>query len=52
MGLFIFGYILGVVAIVTGRLAMNNPELKSRGMGTVLGIVGIVLMIALRILVK
>lgn len=55
VGLFIFGYILGVVAIVTGRLAMNNPELKSRGMaiaGTVLGIVGIVLMIALRILVK
>lgn len=55
VGLFIFGYILGVVAIVTGRLAMNNPELKSRGMaiaGTVLGIVGIVLMIVLRILVK
>lgn len=55
MGLFIFGYILGIVAIVTGRLAMNNPELKSRGMaiaGTVLGIVGIVLMIVLRILVK
>ena len=51
VGLFIFGYILGIVAIVTGRLAMNNPELKSRGMaiaGTVLGIVGIVL----RILVK
>ncbi|VTY01882.1 DUF4190 domain-containing protein [Rothia mucilaginosa] len=55
VGLFIFGYILGIVAIVTGRLAMNNPELKSRGMaiaGTVLGIVGIVLMIVLRILVK
>lgn len=38
--LFAFGYILGAVAIVTGRLAMNNPELKNRGMaiaGTILG---------------
>lgn len=55
VGLFIFGYILGVVAIVTGRLAMNNPELKNRGMaiaGTVLGIVGIVLMLVLKIFVK
>lgn len=55
MGLFIFGYILGIVAIVTGRLAMNNPELKSRGMaiaGTILGAVSIILLIALRILVK
>lgn len=53
--LFAFGYILGAVAIVTGRLAMNNPELKNRGMaiaGTILGVVGIVLLIALRILVK
>lgn len=43
--LFAFGYILGAVAIVTGRLAMNNPELKNRGMaiaGTILGVVGIV----------
>lgn len=55
VSLFIFGYILGAVAIVTGRLAMNNPELKNRGMaiaGTILGVVGIVLLIALRILVK
>ena len=55
MGLFIFGYILGVVAIVTGRLAMNNPELKNRGMaitGTILGIVGILLMLVLKIFVK
>lgn len=55
VGLFIFGYILGIVAIVTGRLAMNNPELKSRGMaiaGTILGAVSIILLIALRILVK
>lgn len=53
--LFAFGYILGAVAIVTGRLAMNNPELKNRGMaiaGTILGVVGIVLLVALRILVK
>ena len=55
VSLFLFGYILGAVAIVTGRLAMNNPELKNRGMaiaGTILGAVGIVLLIALRILVK
>ncbi|WP_298698936.1 DUF4190 domain-containing protein [Rothia mucilaginosa] len=55
VGLFIFGYILGVVAIVTGRLAMNNPELKNRGMaitGTILGIVGILLMLVLKIFVK
>lgn len=52
---FVLGYILGVVAIVTGRLAMNNPELKSRGMaiaGTVLGAVSIILLVALRIFVK
>ncbi|WP_294649719.1 DUF4190 domain-containing protein [uncultured Rothia sp.] len=55
VGLFIFGYILGVVAIVTGRLAMNNPELKNRGMaiaGTILGVVGILLMLVLKIFVK
>ena len=55
VSLFLFGYILGAVAIVTGRLAMKNPELKNRGMaiaGTILGAVGIVLLIALRILVK
>lgn len=53
--LFAFGYILGAVAIVTGRLAMNNPELKNRGMaiaGTVLGAVGIILLVALKIFVK
>ena len=52
---FVLGYILGVVAIVTGRLAMNNPELKNRGMaiaGTILGAVSIILLVALRILVK
>lgn len=55
VSLFVFGYILGVVAIVTGRLAMNNPELQNRGMaiaGTVLGAAGIILLVALRILVK
>ena len=55
VGLFIFGYILGIVAIVTGRLAMNNPELKNRGMaiaGTVLGVVSIILLVALKIFVK
>ena len=53
--LFAFGYILGAVAIATGRLAMNNPELKNRGMaiaGTVLGAVGIILLVALKIFVK
>ena len=53
--LFAFGYILGAVAIVTGRLAMNNPELKNRGMaiaGTVLGVVSIILLVALKIFVK
>ncbi len=52
---FVLGYILGAVAIVTGRLAMNNPELKNRGMaiaGTILGVVNIILLVALRILVK
>ena len=52
---FVLGYILGAVAIVTGRLAMNNPELKNRGMaiaGTILGVVSIILLVALRILVK
>ena len=52
---FVLGFILGVVAIVTGRLAMNNPELKNRGMaiaGTVLGVVSIILLVALRIFVK
>lgn len=53
--LFVFGYILGAVAIVTGRLAMNNPELKNRGMaiaGTILGALGIILMIVFKIFVK
>ena len=53
--LFAFGYILGAVAIVTGRLAMNNPELKNRGMaisGIVLGAAGIILLIAMRIFLK
>ena len=52
---FVLGFILGVVAIVTGRLAMNNPELKNRGMaiaGTVLGVVSIILLVALKIFVK
>ena len=55
VSLFIFGYILGAVAIVTGRLAMNNPELKNRGMaisGIVLGAAGIILLIAMRIFLK
>lgn len=55
VGLFIFGYILGVVAIVTGRLAMNNPELKNRGMalaGTILGAIDILLLLALRLVVR
>ena len=26
---FVLGFILGAVAIATGRLAMNNPELKN-----------------------
>ena len=53
--LFAFGYILGAVAIATGRMAMNNPELKNRGMaiaGTVLGVVSIILLVALKIFVK
>ena len=44
-----------VSGIVTGRLAMNNPELKNRGMaiaGTVLGVVSIILLVALKIFVK
>ena len=52
---FVLGFILGAVAIVTGRLAMNNPELKNRGMaiaGTVLGVVSIILLVALKIFVK
>ena len=60
---FVLGFILGAVAIATGRLAMNNPELKNRGMaiaGTVLGVVsgivlgaaGIILLIAMRIFLK
>ena len=52
---FVLGFILGVVAIVTGRLAMNNPELKNRGMaiaGTVLGVVSIILLIVVKIFVK
>ena len=55
VSLFIFGYILGAAAIVTGRLAMNNPELKNRGMaisGIVLGAAGIILLIAMRIFLK
>ena len=52
---FVLGFILGAVAIATGRLAMNNPELKNRGMaiaGTVLGVVSIILLVALKIFVK
>ena len=52
---FVLGFILGAVAIVTGRLAMNNPELKNRGMaiaGTILGVVSIILLVALKIFVK
>lgn len=52
---FVLGFILGAVAIVTGRLAMNNPELKNRGMaisGIVLGAAGIILLIAMRIFLK
>lgn len=55
MSFFVLGFILGAVAIVTGRLAMNNPELKNRGMaiaGTVLGVVSIILLVALKIFVK
>ena len=55
VSLFVFGYILGAVAIATGRLAMNNPELQNRGMaiaGTVLGAAGIILLVALKIFVK
>ena len=43
------------VAIATGRLAMNNPELQNRGMaiaGTVLGAAGIILLIVVKIFVK
>lgn len=52
---FVLGFILGAVAIATGRLAMNNPELKNRGMaisGIVLGAAGIILLIAMRIFLK
>lgn len=52
---FVLGFILGAVAIATGRLAMNNPELKNRGMaiaGTVLGVVSIILLVALKIFCK
>ena len=55
VSLFVFGFILGAVAIATGRLAMNNPELKNRGMaiaGTVLGAAGIILLIVVKIFVK
>ena len=55
VSLFVFGFILGAVAIVTGRLAMNNPELQNRGMaiaGTVLGAAGIILLIVVKIFVK
>ena len=55
VSLFIFGYILDAVAIVAGRLAINNPELKNRGMaisGIVLGAAGIILLIAMRIFLK
>ena len=55
VSLFVFGFILGAVAIATGRLAMNNPELQNRGMaiaGTVLGAAGIILLIVVKIFVK
>ena len=55
VSVFVLGFILGAVAIATGRLAMNNPELKNRGMaiaGTVLGVVSIILLVALKIFVK
>ena len=55
IGLFILGIPCGVAALVTGGVALRNPELKTRGMalaGTILGAIDILLLLLLQFFVR